>query len=176
MRVHDGEIFSTTKIGCLPWVGMVVVVSCSVGLALVIWGLWPDESAWGMAFVAIPFFVLAVMSLSRVVGGPLYVVRLAQGDLFIERRWFWWWTRRRVPLSKVSAIRLVELGEPSDGFTVPTFQFLDAGGKKLASIATQNLVNPKAFIKAIRVINPSIVLESRPKRPRKIPPPPKSPE
>lgn len=164
MRGHNGEIFSRSKIGCLEWVGMVFVISCSIGLALVIWGLWPDESAWGMAVVAIPFFVLAALSLSRVVGGPLYVVRLAQGDLVIERRWFWWWRRRCVPLSKVSTIRMVELGEPSDGFTVPTFQFLDARGKKLASIATQTLVNPKAFIKAIREINPSIVLESKRER------------
>lgn len=159
MDPSAANIFSRTDRGCLEWFAVFFFVPISVGLALLIWSLWPDNSAYGMTAVGAVFFVMAAVSLSRVISGPFYLVRLSEGDLVIERRWLWWWTHRRHPLSEVAAVRIVEMGEASDGFTVKSYDFLDPGGKKITSVALMTLANPRLFIKAVREINPSIELQ-----------------
>ncbi len=100
MTALDGEIFSKTKMSGIEWAGAIVLVLFAVGLCTVAWALWSDEGAWWIGGLALPFVFLALQTIAVIIWGPVYVVRISQGDLVIERRWLLWWTRRLLRISK----------------------------------------------------------------------------
>lgn len=154
--------YSRTRLSCLEWLGAGILIAFAVGIAMVVVALWPEEGAWWMLGIGVPFFLLALQVIFRIASGPTFVVRILEGRgiLSVERRILGLRFEKQYSIGDFVEVRVraarVNPTSPAALLNLSFIEFLNSSGRRVVSIPTSALERPGAFLQAVYQVNPGL--------------------